>query len=77
MSYAYLELNNLGGNPITFKAYNMRLYRCTILEGNNVVRDYLPCYNKTIDKAGLYETLHNEVFYSIGPEDFLKGPVVN
>lgn len=69
----YIFAGNSAGIPSTFS--KMKLYSCKIYDDNILVRDFIPCKNKT-GAVGLYDTV-NGVFYSnSGTGTFLAGPEV-
>lgn len=72
---AYLFCYNLAGTPSLFKA--SKIYSCQISEGNDIVRDFVPCYRKSDNVAGLYD-LVNDVFYTNqGTGKFKVGDIVD
>lgn len=57
-------------------AKSLRLYNCKLYDGNTIVRDFVPCYRKSDDVAGLYDVA-NDVFYpNAGTGSFTVGPDV-
>ena len=52
-------------NPTWGTGYgaSMRLYSCQMYDGSTMVRDFVPCYRKSDNVAGLYD-LVNKVFYT-------------
>lgn len=63
-------------NP-EYDSIKFRLYSCKIYQGNNLIRDLIPCYRKDTLKPGLYDFV-NDVFYTnAGSGEFYKGPDVN
>lgn len=60
-----------------YDSIKFRLYSFKIYQGNNLVRDFVPCYRKNDLKPGLYD-FANDVFYTnAGSGEFYKGPDVN
>ncbi|MBQ6517221.1 MAG: hypothetical protein IJI14_00790 [Anaerolineaceae bacterium] len=54
----------------------VRLYHLNLWKGNNLVRDFIPCYRLPDGEIGLYDTV-NDVFYTNqGTGEFIKGPSV-
>ena len=50
-----------------------KLYSCKIYDNDVIVRNYVPCYRKSDDVAGLYD-LVNDVFYTnAGTGQFIVG----
>ena len=69
--FAYNNNGNAGMQAIG------RLYSCKIYEGENLVRNFIPCYRKSDGEIGLYD-LVNDVFYTNqGSGAFTKGADVN
>lgn len=51
----------------------MKLYSLKLWENNTLVRNFIPCYKKSNNEIGLYDTI-NDVFYTNnGTGTFLKG----
>lgn len=46
-------------------AKSLRLYNCKLYDGNTIVRDFVPCYRKIDNVAGMYDVV-NGVFYPNG-----------
>lgn len=54
-----------GGSPSTSQYHaKARLYYLTVKEGDTVVRDYVPCYNKSTNKIGLFDTVNQKFWTS-------------
>lgn len=45
-----------------FGAYKMKVYTLKIYEGNDLIRNLIPCYREYDDEPGLYDTI-NKIFY--------------
>ena len=51
-----------------------KIYKCSIKDNNTLVRNFVPCYRKSDNVIGMYDTV-NKVFYTNqGTGTFLKGP---
>ena len=72
------------GNIVTFKAYNAKVYSLKLLEGDDLKRDFLPCYctqeiidvdGKTCPSGtiGLYDLVEDQFYTNQGTGTFLKG----
>ena len=72
------------GNIVTFKAYNAKVYSLKLLEGDDLKRDFLPCYTTTtvtdVDgktcpsgTIGLYDLVEDQFYTNQGTGEFLKG----
>lgn len=56
----------------SIKVYNLKIYDSDVL-----VREFIPCYRKSDEKPGLYDTVSNEFYINQGTgDDFTKGPDV-
>ena len=51
-----------------------KVYGCQIFEGENKVRDFVPCYKVADGTIGLYDTVSKEFFGNGGSSVFVKGP---
>ena len=52
---------------------SIKMYSCEITNGSNVVRNFIPCYRKSDNVIGMYDTV-NDVFYTnAGSGSFTKG----
>ena len=47
-----------------------RVYLVKIYDGNKLVRNFVPCINKTTNKAGLYDTVNGVFYGNNGTGDF-------
>ena len=56
-----------------YKLYNFRVYED---DGGTLVRNYVPCYRKSDNVIGLYETRQGVFYTGIGTGSFTKGPDV-
>lgn len=73
-----LYLGTYGGAPTTSTyILNGKIYYCKIYNGEELVRDMVPCYRISDSVVGMYDTV-NDVFYTnAGTGTFEKGPNVN
>lgn len=71
----YLLASHRGENEIT-NIGNVKLYYCKIWDGETLVRDFIPCYRKADNLAGLYDLVNGEFYTSPGLGKFLAGPEV-
>ena len=55
-----------------------KIYRCKIYssDGTLPVRDMYPVYRVSDNKPGMFDTITEEFFTTIGPSDFITGPEV-
>jgi len=73
----YLFANHNSGkttnyNP-TQKVQSLRLYRFKMYDNDILVRDFVPCYRKSDNKAGLYDTVNNQFYIDSYGGNFTKG----
>ena len=52
---------------------NLRIFACKIYESSVLVRDYIPCYRKSDNVAGLYDLMNNEFYTNSGTGNFVVG----
>jgi len=53
---------------------NIRMYSCKFYESENIlVRDFVPCYRKSDNVAGLYDVVNNEFYTNSGTGNFVVG----
>lgn len=52
---------------------NARIYMCKITEGENIVRNFIPCYRKADNVAGLYDVVNGVFYTNQGTGTFAKG----
>lgn len=61
-------------NTVGFKG---KIYKFKLYDENNIVRNFIPCYRKSDDEAGMYDTV-NDVFYTNdGTGEFAVGADVD
>lgn len=59
-------------------AYNngtMRIYSCTIMDGEEIVSNLVPCVRKSDEVAGMYDTVSRRFITNSGTGSFVTGPV--
>ena len=56
---------SLGGN---MKMYNLKIY-----QANKLTNEYIPCYRKTDNKAGLYDLVNGKFYTNDGTGEFILG----
>lgn len=69
---AYL-FNCSGTYPTNYNLASMRLYSCKIYDGDNLIREFIPCYHKEYNEIGLYDLVNNIFYTNIGTGEFIKG----
>ena len=73
---AYI-FNASGTYPAGYTNASMRLYYCKIWDGDDLVRNFVPCYRKSDNVIGLYDLANNEFYTNAGTGDFTKGANVD
>ena len=75
-SSAYLfDVRGDGNAPVAHGAQSWEIKYCKIWNGNNLIRDFIPCKNPS-NVIGMYDTV-NDVFYSnAGSGSFIAGAEV-
>lgn len=66
-----LFANNTNGT-INYQAH-LRLYYFKLYNGNDLIRDFIPCYRKTDNVIGLYDIVNNVFYTNAGTGTFIKG----
>ncbi len=63
---------NGSGTP----SYNFRgrIYYLKLYDNNVLIRNFIPCYRKSDNVAGLYDTVHNTFYPNGGSNPFILGP---
>ena len=69
---AYLFAGNNQGVASDIATY-MRVYSFKIFENNIIVLDFVPCYRKSDNEIGMYDTVSKFFFTNAGTGTFLKG----
>jgi hypothetical protein len=76
----YIFGMNVNGESISKSPAGMKLYSFLLYENNTLIRNFIPCYRKSDNKPGLYDTI-NSVFYTnsntSASQDFIVGNDVN
>ena len=60
-----------GGQIATLTSY--RLYSCRITEGGEIKRDFVPCYRKSDNVAGLFDKVNGVFYTNAGSGTFIVG----
>ena len=69
----YLFAHNLNGAPWSSTLTTMRLYRCTISEGDTVIHDFLPVEDDN-GVACLWDAIAQSYYRNAGTGNFTAGP---
>lgn len=64
-------------NSVTESKSNIKLYYCRFYEDDELVMEFIPCYRKSNNEIGLYETRNNVFYTNRGSGTFLKGDDLN
>lgn len=61
----------------TISSSAQKIYYNQITDGNNIIRNFIPCYRKSDNVVGMYDTVNKEFYTNKGTGEFLKGSDVN
>ena len=53
--------------------HNYRIYNVSITNGENIVRNFVPCYRKSDNEIGLYDLVNSQFYTNAGTGTFAKG----
>lgn len=62
-------------NGTNIRYFKGKIYRCKFSENDVLVRNFIPCYRKLDNVAGLYDTINNVFYTNAGTGTFILGPV--
>lgn len=62
------SLRLFGGRTINA---GMRIYDCQIYDGNSMVRNFIPCYRKSDNVIGMYDTVTKTFYTNAGTGEFI------
>ena len=65
------------GNSVWGRTDGLRVFECAISLDNEIVHNYIPCYNKSTNITGLYDTVEEKFYLNAGTGEFIRGPEVN
>ena len=51
----------------------LKLYSCIIFDGENIIRNFIPCYRKSDGEIGLYDIVNGVFYTNEGTGTFVKG----
>ena len=66
----YLFANHVEWNNVPEDYCKERIYYCKILEGNILVREFIPCKRNSDNKPGLYDAVTNSFYVNLGLGEF-------
>lgn len=58
---------------VGFSGGSLRLYYAKIWNDNTLVRDFIPCYRKADNEAGLYDLVNGKFYTNQGTGEFILG----
>lgn len=64
-------------NATTMEFSAIRLYHLKLWENNIMVRNFIPCYRKSDEKPGMYDTVNGVFYTNVGTGEFNVGSEVN
>ena len=67
-AYIFYFSGNTSIQPASGKLYSLTMY-----DNGTLVRNFVPCYRKSDNVIGLYDTVYNAFYANQGTGDFLKG----
>lgn len=53
---------------------HMKLFSCKIYEGEELIRDFVPCYHRIFEYKGLYDKAEGKLYQNLGRGEFSVGP---
>lgn len=59
-------------SPASYTHYGLKVYSCKIYDGETLIRDFVPCYRKSDEVAGLYDLVNGVFYTSDGKGDFIR-----
>ena len=59
--------------PSQYYDCNIRIYYCKIWDNNILFRNFIPCYRKSDNVAGLYDLVNGVFYTNAGTGTFIKG----
>lgn len=57
--------------------YGLQIYACKIWQNGTKARDYISCYRKSDNEAGLYNLVNDTFFVNNGQGTIIAGPDIN
>lgn len=73
-------INNVPGGNVWGTDQQTRMYYLRIYESGTIVRNFVPCYRKSDDEPGLYDTVNGEFYPNANPVEgryFTVGSDIN
>lgn len=69
----YLFCQNEKGTAMYLSNGYIKLYGCKIWSGEELIRDFIPCYRKSDGVIGLYDKINQHFYINKGTGTFIKG----
>lgn len=63
-------------NDVHYACGKERIYSCEIYSGDNLIRNFIPCYRKSDKTIGLYDLVNSTFYTNSGNGTFLAGEKV-
>jgi hypothetical protein len=70
-TYALCRSKEKSGNA--YYASSVRIFACRIRQNGNLVRDYIPAKKISTGEIGLYDTVTQTLYVSLGTDPFIEG----
>lgn len=67
----------MGANGYRPMIKGNRLYYTKLWQDDILVRDLIPCYQKSDNKPGMYDLVHGVFYSNNGSGDYIAGPIVS
>ena len=67
--------SSTGGTPLY--QFRGRMYSFKAYSNNTLIGDFVPCYRKSDNVVGMYDTVNNKFYTNAGTGNFIKGPDLN
>lgn len=71
MKYSIIMFGRNSAGSITSSAQTIK--RCKISQGNEIIRDFIPCYRKADNVAGMYDVVNDKFYTNAGTGNFIVG----
>ena len=63
-----------GGRAGYLENSYFRIYECKIWHNGKIIRDFVPCYRKIDNIAGMFDLVNNVFYTNKGTGEFIRGP---
>ena len=72
-SYGSIYILNVNTDVATSTYSSAKLYKAQIYSGDVIIRNFIPCYRKSDNEIGMYDTVNNKFYTNQGTGTFEKG----